>query len=260
LYPKGTTWPKAKYYKVNPRPGERSWRGLQGYYECLRPKVSKYIAPMLNFPPVPPEGFKPFGFRKTVLDSITLDKEFSSKGIGQFGYLKIVNKQLLILRTNNYYLALSKTRRCLDFQPPKQTSYSGLDIVEFTKWKLLRSLENFVHFAVHYLPTKTNFIVKLSLTIRRYLRCTKYTCVYRELSPLNLKGKWRKPTELTYPFPTIRPVTVRTGALPKAKTNKLDQGEFNSLGSDSGSSEDSSDYIMPKASSSGSSSDDSYFK
>jgi len=209
--------PKARRYKVRPTYAERSWRALQGYYTLLRPKVSKYITPMQNFPPVPPKGFKPFGFRPTVLDSLP-EQVPLCKGHGQYGYPRIVKKRLLILKTDNFHLALSKTRRFLDFQNPKKLHYKGLDLIEFTKWKLLKSLDNFVYLMVNHLVLKTDYFIRLSRRLRSHLTNLKFVSVFRELSFLNLKGKWKKPAKLTYPFPQVK-LKVQAGYPPKGDNN-----------------------------------------
>jgi hypothetical protein len=152
-----------------------------------------------------PKDFKSFWFRKTILDDFPYREVPLSPGSGQWGYLIVSKGKLFVLRTNNYHLALSKNFRALDINPPTQSHYYGMDVVEFTKYKILRMLESFVHFLTATIVKKTNFLLKLSFKIRKYLRKLNFISVFRELNSLNLRPKARKAAKPTYPLPNIRP-------------------------------------------------------
>jgi len=162
--------------------------------------------------PQPPDGFKPFGFRLTKLDS-SKKVDFCPKGDGQYSFLKIKGDKISVLRTDNYHKALNFNFRALDISPPKETHIGKMDTLEFTKWKLLRSLENFVHFLVRHLAKRTKYFIRLCRKLRYWLRNSAFKAAYLGLSPY-CKGKPKKPTQLTYPFPNV--LQIRTGKVSTA--------------------------------------------
>jgi len=214
-----TLGPKARYYKGSNSKRVRSWRALQSAYDCISTKSKRYICRQVKFPRYPVEGFKPFTFRDTVLDHVRVARS-EPLGTGQYGYLHIQKGKLLVLRTNNYHLALSQNFRVMDVTPPKQDHFTGLDIVEFTKWKLLRSLENFVHFITVWFVKKPTYILRLSRRIRAFATKLNFGAMMREFNSLRLFGK-PKVTKLPYPLPLIRGVRVRENPA------KLDQSTEN---------------------------------
>lgn len=168
-------------------------------------KGKRYVTTLVEFPPVAPKEFKakPFFFRTTILDSCYRKTIYAIKGTGSYGYLEYIRKRIYLFKTDNYYLALSKNQSILDFHPPTK-SYGGMDVYHYTIWKLLRSLEDFVHFVCRFLARKPKYIFRLSLKVRRLAKNLKFSTIARVLKALDLKGKKQtKLAEPTYPFPTI---------------------------------------------------------
>jgi len=174
----------------------------------------KHISPMECFPPVAPEEFKakPFTFRKTVLDSCNRKTIYATKGQGSFGYLAYVRKRIVLFKTNNYHLALSKNFRIMDIQAPTKSHHDGMDIYAFSKYKLLRRLENYVHFMTKFLVKKSAYIFRLSLCVRRFMKNLKFSALTRLFKTIDLKGKRVKPAEPVYPYHCV---VALVGQLPK---------------------------------------------
>lgn len=177
----------------------------------------KHVTNDVKFPPVAPKEFKakPFFFRKTILDSCYRKKIYNIKGCGSFGYLQYHKKRITLFKTDNYHLALSKNMRLMDIQAPTKSHTEGMDVYRYTIYKLLRRLENYVHFMTHFLATKSDYIMRLSLSVRKLMSNLKFSALSRLFKTINLNGKRRKPTESVYPYPTI--VGIKGASLPKAK-------------------------------------------
>lgn len=211
---------------------ERSWRALQGFYMTLSLKETKHVTNDVKFPPVAPTEYKvkPFLFRTTILDSCNKKGIYSTQGSGSFGYLEYQRKRICLFKTNNYNLALSKNRRILDFQPPISPNHDKMDVYQYTVYKLLRRLENFVHFVTHNLAKKSSYILRLSLGVRRLAKNLKFSALNRLFKTIDLKGKKAKPVERVYPYYQISGLA---GCLPKAKPIGVDSCSSSELSSDS---------------------------
>jgi len=217
----------------------------------------KYLR-LENLDPKPDKGFKPLFFRITNFDT---SKRFNSvpKGIGSFAYFSIKGTKVSVLRTDNYFKALNKNYRALDITPPKGSQIRNMDTVEFVKYKLLRSLENFVHFLTRALSTNnTEYFTRLSRKIRYWLRTFAFKAAFLAMLPF-CKGKPGKPTKLVDPFPSVIQHRVSKPAKPgKSKLEQTpkafdpyDESQFDELSS----SNSSKSRIL---SSESSSRDDSY--
>jgi len=175
----------------------------------------KHVTNDVKFPPVAPESYrvKPFYFRPSLSDQCYRKSIYEVKGSGRFGYLEVIKLRVILFKTDNYFLALSKNLRFMDFNPPIK-NHQGMDVYEYTKYKLLRSLENFVHFMTHQLPTKSDYTLRLSLSIRAFAVNFKFTAIARALKPLKLRGKMSTSVKPIYPYPTV---VGLDGDLPKAR-------------------------------------------
>lgn len=192
----------------------------------------KHVIPMENFPPIAPESYKakPFSFRPTVLDSCNRKKIYATKGCGSFGYLEYLNKRLVLSKTDNYHLALSKNFRIMDIRAPTKSHHEGMDIYEFSKYKLLRRLENYVHFMTKFFVKKPSYILRLSLCVRRFMKNLKFSALTRLFKTIDLKGKRVKPAEPVYPYPRVEGIM---GSLPKVRKPELNlSGELSSTSLD----------------------------
>jgi len=202
--------------------------------------MTKYIS-LEELDPEPPEGFKPFGFRSTKFDT---SKKFNlePRGDGPYAYFKIKGDKISVLRTNNYHKALNLNYRALDISPPKETHIGNMDTLEYTKYKLLRSLENFVHSLVRLLANNTKYLVRLSRKLRCWLRNYAFKAAFKGLRPF-CKGKPKRPIELTYPFPTVRHIRtkVSTKSTSKKEFDPYDTSQFENLSTESSKSFQSED-------------------
>lgn len=169
--------------------------------DSLPPKAVRYLG-VERLGPKVPEGFKPFWFRKTKFDTFKRYQP-TPTGSGKYAYFKVTRQGIKVLRTNNFYQALALNFRALDLTPPKESHYEGMNTLEFIKWKLLRSLENFIHLLTKNLGTKTKYFTQLSCKVRYWLRDYSFGSVIKCFK--HLHGKVTKRTPM-YPFPTVEPL------------------------------------------------------
>jgi len=196
----------------------------------------KHVTSDVKFPPVAPESYKvkPFFFRPSLSDKCYRKSIHEVKGSGKFGYLEIIKLRVKLFKTDNYFLALSKNLRFMDFHPPIK-NHQGMDVYEYTKYKLLRSLENFVHFMTHQLSAKSAFVFRLSLTIRAFAVNFKFSAIARALKPLKLRGKMSKLVKPVYPYPTVKGLDGGEHYVHRV-SDKVENSELSSFSSESSKS------------------------
>jgi len=123
----------------------------------------------------------------------------------------------------------------MDIRPPTQKTHGGMDVYQYAKYKLLRSLECFVHFLTQQLALKQDYMFKLSLKIRSLLRNFKFSQVRTALSQFHLKGKLSK----AKPYHPHQTIVSLDGELPKvASIGRSDEDSELSSGSLSDSTGD----------------------
>jgi hypothetical protein len=216
-------------------------------------KARKHLK-LENLNPAPEPGFKPLIFRPTPFDT---SKKFMEKpkGTGKYSFFKVKGKRVLILRTDNYLKAFNFNLRALDFVCPEKTQIGSLTTVEFVKYKLLRSLENFTHFLTVSLADNPKYLTRLSRKLRYWLRDCAFKAAFRGIESY-CKGK---PTRKdTVSKPSVKQVRTLDSFKTKSKQNQVASSdeESDSSSDDSSSESSSSSETDSDSSSSESSSED----
>jgi hypothetical protein len=134
----------------------------------------------------------------------------------------------------------------LDFSCPKKTHIGSLSTIEFCKYKLLRSLENFVHILTTHLAHRPKYFYRLCRKLRHWLRTFAFKAAFNGLKPF-CKGKYDR----TKTHSVEKPTVVRT------RTKVLKEPAIKSQIPVSDEDTDSSDYLPRRYTSSESSSQSS---
>jgi len=181
-----------------------------------------------NLNPFPEEGFKPLIFRETCFDT---SKKFINKPKtdGSYAFFKIKGDKVYLFKTDNYFKAFNFNLRSLDFSIPKKTHIGSLTTIEFVKYKLLRSLENFTHTLTRLLAHKPKYFYRLCRKLRYWLTNFAFKAAFNGLKPF---CKVRKAKTRCVEIPAV--LRTRQG-LPKATKVVLNDE----------SDSDSEDYVLP---------------
>jgi hypothetical protein len=161
------------------------------------------------------------------------------KGTGKYSFFKVKGKKVLILRTDNYFKAFHFNLRALDFVCPEKTQIGSLTTIEFVRYKLLRSLENFTHFLTVSLAKKPKYFIRLSRKLRSWLRDCAFKAAFRGIKSY-CKGK--KVKKAIVSKPSVKQVRTLDSFKTKSKQNQVASSdeESDSSDSDASSSESSS--------------------
>lgn len=168
------------------------WNGFVSLNDAINPKQFNCFMSWKSIPLNPPDWFyttKWFNFRPTTFD---FKSEFKGiGGQGKFGYLKLVGKNLYVERTDNYHQAYELNSKILDFQAKLTGLDKKLGSLSILKRILQVRLNQFVHFVCKFLPTKSEYLIRLSRNLRTHLRNLKFGKAYASLNDLNLCGSNR---------------------------------------------------------------------